>query len=26
VVWLLWRPASNAFFKGRVTSARTALS
>jgi hypothetical protein len=26
VVWLLWRPASSAFFKGRVTSARTALS
>jgi hypothetical protein len=26
VVWLLWRPACSAFFKGRVTSARTALS
>ena len=25
-VWLLWRPACSAFFKGRVTSARAALS
>jgi len=26
VLWLLWRPASGAFFKGRVTPARTAVS
>ena len=26
VVWLLWRPASRAFFKGRVSPARAALS
>ena len=25
-VWLLWRPASSAFFKGLVTSARAAVS
>ncbi len=25
-VWLLWRPASSAFFNGRVNPARTALS
>ena len=25
-VWLLWRPAASAFFKGRVSPARTALS
>jgi hypothetical protein len=26
VVWLLWRPASSAFFNGRVSPARAALS